>query len=413
MMKIDKRDYMMMQPGYPDESEADKFYFGMANEMASALDNSELLRLFGEPIVKDVVLAVTGYFQDIVADAGIWRSFCTIHKHLYGRLLPFFTLGDDYVESELNMVDVQFITWYVVECSLLDNGTVSPFHPAIAEAAATMHRFLDNYYDFAPVAADYNMMADIDIYDQEQIRQVYDFSYWLFWNSYFMRHAAAPTMRSTLLEGQKIVAKNPDPDTARPLLLELNHNTMSENPTGPLALYVREWLSAIIDNKLPAQPKPRPEAKTAEPHKFYKQMMKANDGKPIRFIADYAGLNKFLIDHMGWKPDGTDSGFFPNLAEMHNFTLYATPERGLLIAPETAQYIKHPDNQCYDSAEAAHSAHELVTVHGRCPIDLLKFAFYNGLLPDARFIWDESGHLLIDNWDFLARLYQQNFYRAQ
>ena len=42
----------------------------------------------------------------------------------------------------------------------------------------------------------------------------------------------------------------------------------------------------------------------------------------------------------------------------------------------------------------------------------MRYLFDHDMLPDAVLPGDDSGRLLLDNWDFLARLYQQGFYNG-
>ena len=77
-MEITIKEFMLKQPNYPEVAESDKYYIILANRLAKLLDNSRLLVNTPEQVRKDVVLAVVGYYQDIVADAGIWRSFSTM-----------------------------------------------------------------------------------------------------------------------------------------------------------------------------------------------------------------------------------------------------------------------------------------------------------------------------------------------
>lgn len=79
-MEITIKDFMLKQPNYPDVAESDKYYIILASRMAKLMDNSRQLINYDENTRKDVVLAVVGYFQDIIADAGIWRSFSTVCK---------------------------------------------------------------------------------------------------------------------------------------------------------------------------------------------------------------------------------------------------------------------------------------------------------------------------------------------
>ena len=93
-----------MQPNNPRVVESDKYYLQLAMLLAKLWDNSHKFLALPEATRQAVVLAVVGYYQDVIADAGIWRSFVEAHKHLYGTPLPFYDCdGDDYIEYELNL----------------------------------------------------------------------------------------------------------------------------------------------------------------------------------------------------------------------------------------------------------------------------------------------------------------------
>ncbi len=49
---------------------------------------------------------------------------------------------------------------------------------------------------------------------------------------------------------------------------------------------------------------------------------------------------------------------------------------------------------------------------GVCPVDLLRYLFDNDMVPAARWPSAKDTSILHDNWDFLARLYLQKYYRA-
>ena len=148
-------------------------------------------------------------------------------------------------------------------------------------------------------------------------------------------------------------------------------------------------------------------------------LLLATGGKEIAFINSYDALEAFLSDQMGWGPSA--EGHLPSLREADNFVILGNRAKGILIAPNVAQYLAHPDNPLYDPAVAAAEAHTLVTTPGRVPFDLLRYAFANGMLPDARLPHDTltphhgsnptagrestAGSLLHSNWDFLSRLY--------
>ena len=150
-MEITIKDFMLKQPNYPEVAESDKYYIILANRLAKLITNSRLLINEPEQVRKDVILAAVGYFQDVVADAGVWRSFCTVCKEYYGTPLPLYPIPDDYIESELNEVDLRFVIWYVIEMSRDEQGTLSPFDPAIALPALLIFTVFDAEYDDSPV----------------------------------------------------------------------------------------------------------------------------------------------------------------------------------------------------------------------------------------------------------------------
>lgn len=410
-MEITIKDFMLKQPNYPDVAESDKYYIILANRLAKLLDNSRLLVNTPEQVRKDVVLAVVGYFQDVVADAGIWRSFSTMCKELYGTPLPIYRIPDDYIESELNEIDVQFVVWYVMEMSSERNGTLSPYDRDVERVSHLFFSVLDAAYDDAPVPVELQMALDVDLTDESEAQRIYDLSYWLFWDSYFLRPAAKEALRAATERAHEIIRANKDEDEARRQLAQLNRDVMVESYTGPLSLSIGEWIKLIVDGKMPLPDEAATTSASTSNHKYYDALLAATGGSPVAFLDSYDALETFLSDDMGWGVSA--EGHLPDMRHFDNFVVLGNPAKGILIAHDVAQYIKHPDNPLYDSRLAAAEAHLLAIEPGRVPIDLLKYLFSNNLLPDARLPHDTAGNLLHDNWDFFARLYLQHYYRAR
>lgn len=393
MIKIPGAIYMAMQPGGSQVTIAHKFYYGVAAEIARSLSDTAFAERFGEAVVVKTALAAVGYYEDISADAGLWRTFVTAHKALYNRLLPIFEAGDDYIESELNRADLSFLVWYVTECAQPRPGRVSPFDPVLAQAVDIIYDILDRYYEMAPPAAHYRQLDEVEnLRSEEHAATVWEYMHWLFRRSYLMPHPSFAPEESADDEAEQ--------------------QAISDYPTGPLALYAHEWLQLIADPDLDAARHLDGRHRHVTPHRYYEKFVEATGGEVMRIFPDYASLNRFLSDDMGWGEAGAE-GHLPQVADAKNFTLYVTAERGLLVAVNVAQYIALPGNALYDPAEARRRAWLLVAKPGFCPIDLVKYLFANGLVPDARFPWDDTGRVLLDNWDFFARLYLQPYYRAR
>lgn len=323
--KITSLEYMRMQPGYPEQYASDKFYYGLSQELLMKVASTRLAKHYGPEVVKETVLSTVCYYQDVVSDVGLWRTMCTIHKHWYGKWLPIYDLGEEYVESELNLTDIRLLIWYLLECKSVERGIISPFDEEIMELAEVLHSPLEEYYDFAPESEGFSFIREMEIYNPEHAQQVYDFSYWLFWNSYLLRPAAVEVMRHSLEEGRKIAQRYENRDDAREELLEYNHTIMKESPTGPLSLHTKDWLLAIVDNKIPR----KPESKSAS--------------------------------------------------------------AASIVLPE--------------------KRYELLTKIERYKPEEVRHIFKNGLVPDAKFVWEGSDdRVLLENWDFFARLYGQGHY---
>ncbi len=410
-MEITAKDFMLKQPNYPQVTESDKYYMVLAGRLAKIWDNARILMNVGEDIRRDVVLAVTGYFQDVIADAGIWRSFSTVCNKLYDRPVPFFDRPDDYIDSELNLIDLQFIIWYVIDSESEAHGSLSPKDTGIARLAQLFFNLLDAVYEEAPTPVEYNMAMDVDFNDEQDTEKAYDLSHWLFWNCYFLRPAATSTLRMAASKAQEIINAYPDKDEAQRHLLEMNRRLMVENTTGPLSLSIGEWMELIVNGKMPqTDDETVPEA--GNEHRFYTQLIKATGGSRIAFIDGYESLERFVGEQMGWGKSAT--GHLPGMKRFGNFVLLGNPQKGMLIAHDVAQYIKHPDNPMYDPEVARSEAHRIVTERGVAPIDLVKYLFDNNLVPDARLPFERNAEqsLLHENWDFLARLYLQTHYRG-
>lgn len=392
-----------MQPNNPRVVESDKYYLQLAMLLAKLWDNSHKFLALPEATRQAVVLAVVGYYQDVIADAGIWRSFVEAHKHLYGTPLPFYDCdGDDYIEYELNLQDVQFVIWYTIDGHTHNNCEFLPLDSNIEWLARLFYKVLDKEYETAPTPTEYNMVMGVDIDDVEDANAIYDLSRWLFFDCYFMKPAAKLALAQQRIETRELkkkAAKNLEDQ-----LHDLADRTMLNHPTGPLAFTIGQWIELIVGGTMPAN-EPLP---SKEPHKLYSQLIKATGGSEIAFYGSYDEMENFLCNKMGWPKQ--DGGNLPQMMKFNNFVILGNRNRGMLIAHDVAQFIAHPGNPCYDAAQATAQAHEMVIRQGCCPVDLIKYAFGHGLVPDAKLPGDTTGRLLHDNWDFLARLYQQYYY---
>ncbi len=394
---ISKKDFLAWQPNYPTITETDPYYWEFANRLASIGEESAMGKKVPASLIKRVALTLTGYIQDVISDSGIWRSFVEANRKLYGWSVPFHELPENYVDYELNREDVRFLCWYAIAMSYEDMRDLYPHDKELLEMADTLFDHLESVYEDAPQPETYNISRGLDFNDPEDGHDIFKLGQWLFLHCYLITPAFALTL-SEIMSDEKL--RDPKNIT---LLHERLDKAMMENPTGPLALFIPEWIYLILNGKFLT----RREDKADGIHPYYEKFVKATDGKTLAYFDTYEKMNKFFIDHLDWEKD---MEHLPMMKNDKDFVLMVNKHKGMLAARNVAKCIASPDNPYYDKEYAREHAFELLTVRGLCPADLLQEIFANNWLPDATFPGTDDRALVNANRDFIARCYLQQFY---
>lgn len=248
-MEITVKDFMERQPNSPKVEPTDQFYLWIALRLARLWDESPWLRGLDDEVRRDVVLAVTGYYQDVVADAGLWRSFSRLHNHHHGSPVPHYGRSDDYIDYELNADDVKYVIWWTVAGER--GGDVLDPHDSELEALSmAFHMLLDEEYEEAPVPRQFCIASEVDLDNPLDAQRIYDYAYWLYWRSFLLRPSSLAVMEQAMPEAHAIIARAGEHD-ARPLLQDLNERLMSTHPAGPIPLTTAQWLRLIINDEMP------------------------------------------------------------------------------------------------------------------------------------------------------------------
>lgn len=419
MEKINIKQFLFSQPNGNIEQPTDVIYLNIANRLYCTWDEKGLFQEAPDDLKKVVCLGLIGYYQDIVADAGVWRAFVDSCKSRYGNYVPFHEDGEDYILYELNLADVEFVTWYYLAFNSMQFRFIPPYDTRIKTLAAEMYHILEDEYDEVPTPAHYKDLMDCELHNPEDTETLYDLGQWLFWHNWLLFPPLQLSYSQIYSQLVEIQHNSPSQQVAHNRIEEVRNEILTSMPTGPLALYLREWMSLVLDGKMP----PERKNNSDEPHPchpYYDAFIKANDGRNMRFINDYDELNKFFIEGMGW---AADEEHLPQFKGHGDFVLMATFDKGLMVAKDIAKCVKHPDNPLYDKAHADKFAFSLLSQRAVCPSDMLLYICRKGWLPDARFpesvtltqseISDSDAKALVaDNWDFIARVYLQEFYRA-
>lgn len=415
MKKITPKEFLLRQPAYPEVSETDPYYLSLANRLLEESAAQPFVSEIPEALHRRVVLALTDYMQDIVADAGLWRSFVDANRELYGWSVPFHEIGEGYVDYELNREDVRFLVWYVVAMLNEEMRTIYPHDASLIAYADRCFAILESEYDDAPVPEHYNIARGLEFNDAADHKAIYELGNWLFLHSYLLTPAFAMSLQEIM--GSVDPA---DPDAAKTVNERLEE-AMMENTTGPLALFTPEWVYLMLERKLPKQPAEESPAK--EPHPYYSRFVEYTGGETVKFFASYEEMNRFFIEALGWEKG---EEHLAQAKGADDYILMVTRDKGMLMARDIARCVKAPQNSLYNEEYASNHAFDLLCDRGLCPGDLLRRIFSENWLPDAKFpsvrtgtensapgIDDESNrHLVHSHRDFIARLYLQIYYRG-
>ena len=90
-------------------SATDTDYVRIANTVYEMLHYISFCAQRTDEEMKRMAIKLTLYFEDIVSEIGLWRSFVHLHQSLYGKPLPFYYTGMGYTEDEPNIYDIQYL----------------------------------------------------------------------------------------------------------------------------------------------------------------------------------------------------------------------------------------------------------------------------------------------------------------
>ena len=150
--KIFPMDMLPFHP-YDKTDEVDQYYAGVATQIYQILKASDIsVVLADEEKIRHTAMALTGYFEDIISETGIWQTFSMTCKRRYGTYVPFYETDEDYYADEINPQDVCFLLWRLVQNFYRKEAkVVNPLNEALHYIASAIYATFDSLYEDAPV----------------------------------------------------------------------------------------------------------------------------------------------------------------------------------------------------------------------------------------------------------------------
>lgn len=238
-------DWQDLKP-YQKTSKSDLYYLQICNELNDKIYEKNFhlpLRDFiREEGISLFCIFLTSYLEDIISGSEVWNSFIKKHNELYGKPLPFYDTKDNYVEGEVNIQDVKFLTWYFIN-SVNKNVLLNPQDAFVQDFAENIVGILETEYEYAPendlLRETYQLQNPQDYYS---VRRLLD-------NILTKTYLFTPDTGFAILRQEaEIIQSGRRVET---LLNDNRDHFIHETKTALLALSAKEWAVMILgDNPL-------------------------------------------------------------------------------------------------------------------------------------------------------------------
>ena len=208
-------DWLQIHP-YTTLQPSDIYFVELANRLFHACTTTGL----PEALCKKLALYASAYLEDQISGLQLWQSFTGEHQRLYGTMLPFYTIDASYYPDEINEEDLRFLIWNTWQKAGIISSYLNPEDTRITNLAQSFYSILDKAYEEAPenpVLKNYFASFDSETDADRKLT-------WLFGHTYLTEPSMYPYINHVAPNDRFIM------------------------PTGPLALFLHEWISILSDN---------------------------------------------------------------------------------------------------------------------------------------------------------------------
>lgn len=222
---------------------SDFYYVKLTRKLYDIISFSELGKEQGDDACLNLAVALGHYFEDIVSGIGVWQTFTSKHKELYGKYLPFYDVDEEeYYQDEVNFNDVRLLIWMVI-LKEPDSILLDPEDPFLEKLTYKIYSVLDDEFEKAPMnlqvaedlkSADY--FDDFNALRNFLIRMVK-------WNYLFIIFTAE---RLECLNERMEVSSWGNDLAQWQASYEVDCLLACCEKTGPLSLYLKDWLAALL-----------------------------------------------------------------------------------------------------------------------------------------------------------------------
>lgn len=244
-------DWLEFHP-YQNSVRSDLYYVKLANlvydnlyQILEDAQQEEDALFLNENEMKRLCCILTCYFEDVVSETRIWAAFVEAGKKRYGKPLPFYSIGDDYVEDQINLEDIQFLIWhFMIQLNELEIP-LSPKMPLFQKMSESAMAIFEDEYETAPVNDKLQDFFNIGESDATNIHALYPKFFWLGTESFLFQHdgIVLQSQINDIVEmGKEENMKDELPDMVDLLCNDFAYNHITEFS----GLRATEWLGIML-----------------------------------------------------------------------------------------------------------------------------------------------------------------------
>ncbi len=221
----------------------DFYYAKVGNLLLRRLLKNPVKQGLDEDVMIKMALNTALYFEDIICDSGLWRSFVEKHRALYGKTLPFYFVDDEYFADEPHVQDIQLLLWDAM-MALHENEIINPENPGLKAIADDFYDVLDNEFERAPVNETLRDFFEHPRFTDDFI-EMRNVLQWICSACYLTTGRYTDSAFDELLDyTAKLLHFDSDDDSSF-------YAAMCQQPfkykTGMLAMLPQEWLAGILE----------------------------------------------------------------------------------------------------------------------------------------------------------------------
>lgn len=222
--------------------DSDREYTDFANRVVKTMRANTESANWSTDYLRTIAVKVTLYFEDLVSELGLWKTFVNKHSQLYGKPLPFFQVDSGYRADYPCQQDVLYLIWDAL-IGLKEEDLPNPENPGLLSIARDITDLMEGEFEDIAInddLVDYLHEASYccDFYELRQMLK------WFYFDCYLTSGRFTDYYYEQDIDffAESLHAGSRDARYGAECMMPFNQDI------GPLALQPKEWLALFLEH---------------------------------------------------------------------------------------------------------------------------------------------------------------------